>query len=117
MATSSPAENLLPVSWGQLSSSCSNATEVAQLAAPSCSRPQPAADNGVREVDTINCPLPPSLYRAVPPKLNFHDANVRYKSRVHSTGFDPVACRAHGHRIAHAATQGIRLQYSSCVSL
>ena len=35
--------------WGQLSTTCSNVTEVAQWAAPSCSRPQPATDNGVRD--------------------------------------------------------------------
>ena len=28
---------------------CSNATEVAQYATPSCSRPQPATHNGVRD--------------------------------------------------------------------
>ena len=33
----------------QLSTTCSNETEVVQLAAPSCSRPQPATDNGVRD--------------------------------------------------------------------
>ena len=35
--------------WGQLSSNCCNVTEVAQLGAPSCSRKQPATDNGVRD--------------------------------------------------------------------
>ena len=37
--------------WGQLSTAFSNATEVAQWAAPRCSGagPQPAADNGVRD--------------------------------------------------------------------
>ena len=40
----STATNLL----GQLSTTCSNVTQVAQWAASSCSRPQPATDNGVR---------------------------------------------------------------------
>ena len=35
--------------WGQLSTTCSNVTEVAQWATHSCSRPQPATDNGVRD--------------------------------------------------------------------
>ena len=35
--------------WGPMSTTCSNATEVAQWATPSCSRPQPATDNGVRD--------------------------------------------------------------------
>ena len=33
---------------GQLSNTCSDATEVTQWATPSYSRPQPATDNGVR---------------------------------------------------------------------
>ena len=36
-------------SWGQLSTTCSDATEVAQWAAPNCSRPQSASDHGVRD--------------------------------------------------------------------
>ena len=35
--------------WGQLSTTCSNVTQAAQWAASSCSRPQPATDNGVRD--------------------------------------------------------------------
>ena len=35
--------------WGQLSTTCSNATELAQLGAPSCNLPQPATDNGARD--------------------------------------------------------------------
>ena len=35
--------------WGQLSTTCSNATEVALLRAHSCSRPQPATDISVRD--------------------------------------------------------------------
>ena len=34
--------------WGQLSTTCNISTEVAQCGTPSCSRPQPATDNGVR---------------------------------------------------------------------
>ena len=35
--------------WGQLSTTCCNATEIAQWEALSCSRPQPATDNGIRD--------------------------------------------------------------------
>ena len=35
--------------WGHLLTNCSNDTEVAQLGAPSCSRPQPATDKRVRD--------------------------------------------------------------------
>ena len=47
MAKSLPVENLLPQNMGQISTNCSNATEVTQRGAPSCGRPQPATDNGV----------------------------------------------------------------------
>ena len=47
---------------------CSNATEVAQWRAPSCSQPQPATDNGVRAM--------------VPTELHvMHDAYSGYKSQ------------------------------------
>ena len=35
--------------WVQLSTTCSNFTKVAQYGAPSCSQPQPAMDNGVKD--------------------------------------------------------------------
>ena len=49
MAKSLPVEYLLPQNVVQLSTTCSNFTEVAQWAAPSCSQPQPATNNGVRD--------------------------------------------------------------------
>ena len=33
----------------QLLADCSNTTEVTQWGTPSCSRPQPATDNGIRD--------------------------------------------------------------------
>ena len=42
-------ESITTILWGQLSTTYSNVTEVAQWAAPSCSRPQAATDNGVRD--------------------------------------------------------------------
>ena len=35
--------------WSPILTTCSNATEVGKLGAPSCSRPQPATDNGIRD--------------------------------------------------------------------
>ena len=45
-----PVDNLYyHFSFGQLSTTCSNASEVAEWVAPSCSGPQPATDNGERD--------------------------------------------------------------------
>ena len=95
---------------GQLSTTCSNACEVAKLGAPSCSRPQPATENGVRAIDW---PLPPTLYWAVPLALRaLHDANTGNKSqhlllRLRS---EHAAFGMTGQLTAYAATQGIKLQ-------
>ena len=43
-----PVDN--SVCGGQLSTTCTNATEVGQLAAPSCGRPLLATDNGVKNI-------------------------------------------------------------------
>ena len=42
-------ESTTTILCGQLSTTCSNVTQVAQWAASSCSRPQPAMDNDVRD--------------------------------------------------------------------
>ena len=96
------------MSWGQLSTTCSNATEVAQWAVPSFNRLQSATDNGVRDGWSNWLTVTPTLYRVVPPKRHLYGANERYKSRVQSTRFAPVAFRILGHHIAHADTEGIR---------
>ena len=50
MARSLSVENLVPRGmWGQLSTTCSNATEVTQWGALSCSLPQATTDYGVRD--------------------------------------------------------------------
>ena len=83
--------------WGQLSTTCSNATEVAQWAAPSCSRLQPATDNPARS----NYPLTPTIQRAVSTELHvLHCASAGYKSqdllhplgREHATLEMPDCC-------------------------
>ena len=70
--------------WGQLSSACSNATEVALLAAPSFSRPQLATDNGVKDgrynwLAVTSHPLQAST----PYKRHIHGANAIYIARVY----------------------------------
>ena len=56
--------------WVQLSTSCSNFTEVAQWGAPSCSQPQTTTDNGIRDGRSNWLVAPPTLHRAVPPELH-----------------------------------------------
>ena len=51
-------------------------TEVAKWGAPSCSQPQPATDNGIRDGRSNWLVAPPTLHRAVPPELHvLHTAN------------------------------------------
>ena len=62
----------------------SNATEVAQKGALSCSRPQPASDIGVRDGTSnwLAVTLPPTLHRAAPSELHvLHDVNAGPKSQ------------------------------------
>ena len=49
MAKSFPDDNLLPLLVGSTSTTCYNAAEVAQWATTSCSQPQAATNNGVRD--------------------------------------------------------------------
>ena len=49
MAISLPVENLLPQNVGLIINYLQYYTEVAQWGIPSCSRPQPVTDNGVRD--------------------------------------------------------------------
>ena len=55
--------------WRQLSTTCSNATAVAQRGTPSCSRPLPATDNGVRDGISKWLAVTPTLHRVVPSEL------------------------------------------------
>ena len=49
MARSLPVENLLPQNVGSIINYLQQFTEVAHWGAPSCTQPQPATDNGVRD--------------------------------------------------------------------
>ena len=65
-------KNLLPEFVGSISITCSNVTEVAQWATPSCSRPQPATNRALETVDSIGWPLPPTVHRVMPPERHWH---------------------------------------------
>ena len=98
--------------WGQWSTTCtcSNATEVAQWGAPSCSRPQSATDNGVRDGSSNWLAVTPTLHRAVPPELHvLHGVNAGYKSQglMQQTGSQHASVGMPGQRTACAATHGI----------
>ena len=68
---------MLPLFVGKLATTFSNATEVDQWAAPSCSQPQPATAMASKAVDW---PLLHTLYRAVPTERRLHGANEGHKS-------------------------------------
>ena len=100
--------------WGQLSTTCSNATDAPKWEIPSCSRPQPATDNVVKDIRS-NClaVTPPLLHRAVPPELHaLHDANAGNKSRdlLQRVRREHTTFGMPGQRTACAATQDITTQ-------
>ena len=83
-------------------------TEVAQWGTPSCSRPQPATDNGARDCRSNWLVAPPTL-RAVPPELHVLDGyNAAYKSQdlLHQPGLEQASMRMPDQRTTCAATQG-----------
>ena len=66
MGRSIRQETLLPLLWGQLSSTFSNATEVAEWETPSCSRLQQASDNGTSDGrSNLQAVLPERLLHSV----------------------------------------------------
>ena len=82
MARSLPVENLLPLNVGSIIEYLQNATEVAKCGALSCSRPQPATDNGVRDGRSNWQVVTLTLYKAVPFELRvLHYANGGHKSQ------------------------------------
>ena len=92
-------------SWGQLLTTCSNASEVAQWSAFSFSRTQPADDNGVRDGKSDwQAVIPPTLYRAT---LHEHHLHMQMWLQINCvvSGIDPGTLGTLGHRIAYAATQ------------
>ena len=75
-----PVKNLLTLNVGSiiLSTTSSNATEIAQWADPSCSLPQPAANNGVRDSKSNWLAVTPTIHKAVDPEFHLHSANAGY---------------------------------------
>ena len=105
--------------WSQLSTTCSNTTAVAQWGDPSCSRPQPAMNSGVRDGRSIVWLLPPTLHRVVSLELHvLHGVNSGYNSqdllqqpvRKHASLLMP------GQRTACTATHGMLSNSFRCVS-
>ena len=76
---------------GQLSTTCSNATEVAKWATPSCSRPHRATDNGIRYGRSKWLVAPPPSW-AVPPE-RIHEQNKLVQPLPEST-LQYSACEA-----------------------
>ena len=66
MARSLPVENLLPHNARSIINYLQKSTEVAQWGTPSCSRPQPATDNGVRDGRSNWLVAPPTLMDSTP---------------------------------------------------
>ena len=70
---STPLENLLPQNVGSFTNYLQQSTEVAQWGTPSCSRPQPATDNGVRD-GRSNCLVAPPEHLVH--SINRHTINI-----------------------------------------
>ena len=70
------------ITYHQLSTTSSNATEVAQRAAPNCSLPEPATDNDVRDGGSKWLAVTPHFLQGNTSWAPLAHANARYKSRV-----------------------------------
>ena len=92
--------------WGKLLTTCSKSTEVAQWGIPSCSRPQPATDNGVRD-DRFNWLVAPSTLMGSTPWALVHSINLcsSATARIQSCNLATFCMR--GNYLAYAATLGI----------
>ena len=94
---------------GQLSTTCSNATELVQWGAPSCSRQQQLLTMASEKVDPIDWPLPPTLHKVVPHELHvLHGANAITRLAAASEALTRVL-QMTGQRTAGVATQSTLL--------
>ena len=82
MARSLPVENLLAQNVGSIINNLQSFAEVAQWGAPSCSRPQLATDNGVRDSRSNWLVAPPTLHRAVPSELHVQYCTVQFGLQI-----------------------------------
>ena len=106
MAKSLPVENLLPQNVGSIKKhKLAVITEKAQWGTPSCSRPQPATDNGVRDGRSNWLVAPPTLI-AVLPKLLVHSINRCSSVTVGIRTCNLATFGMRGNHLAYAATQG-----------
>ena len=86
-------------------------TVVAKWRTPSCSRPQSATDNGVRDGRSNWLVAPPPSW-AVPPELHvLHGVNAAYKSQdlLHRPGLERASTSMPDQLTTCAATQGINI--------
>ena len=110
MDTSYSLEDPLPqfAWWIILSTTCSNATEVPEWAAPSRSRDHRQLWTMASEtVDQNDWPLLPMLHRTVPPELHFYGANAGHKSQdlLQPVGRERATFVMPGHRTTYPANQ------------
>ena len=68
--------------WVQLSTTCSNFTEVSQWGAPSCSQPKSATDNGVRDGRSNWLVAPTTIHRAVHFELHVLHTAMRARQQI-----------------------------------
>ena len=110
MARSLPVENLLPQNVWSIINYLKLSTEAAQWGTPSCSQPQPAMDNGVREGRSNWLVAPPPSW-AVHPERLVHSIN-----QCNLSGDRTCNRSMRGNHLAYAATQGISgCNVTSCV--
>ena len=117
MVRSPSEENLLPLFLGQLSTTCSNATEVAVFGNyVSCCRQQwcQRRYNGVRDGSSNYLDVTQILYKALPHERHLHSANpcsLSWESNPQHSDYDSTAL------IAYAVPLGLFGQESSAVCI
>ena len=99
--------------WGQLSTTCRNDTEVAQLEAPCCSQPQPATDNGVRDGKSnwllAVIPLPTHGSAPWTQRNALCNAGHKLQDLLQPLGRERATIGMPSQRTACAVTQGVPL--------
>ena len=108
MAMSYPVESIYhSLCWGELWTTCSNVTEVAPWAAPSCCRPQPAPapNNYVRDGR--------SNWLAVYPQIHLNGTYAGHKSQdlLQPVGRERLTFWMPGHRTASEATEAAQANH------
>ena len=110
LARSFPVENLRRQNVGSSINYLQQSTEVAQWGTPSCSRPQPATDNGVRDGRSNLLVAPPPSWVVSTERL-VHSINrcSPATAGIRSCNFATFSMR--GYHLAYAATQGMSWFY------